>query len=136
MARCPFFFAMLWLTVQAWAQTSPNSGQITGIVKDPDQAVVVGAQVVLTNQQTKGKVSAQTDSQGAFLFSSLEPGAYLVEVNSKGFQTLSKEVTVSAGQAVNADFALTIAAAAQNVTVSAGTVENAYRVDTVKPEGP
>ena len=105
-------------------------------MKDPDQAVVVGAQVALTNRQTKGKATAETDSRGAFVFSSVDPGAYLIEVNSKGFQAISKELTVAAGQNVNADFALTLAAAAQSLTVSAGTVENAYRVDTVNPGGP
>ena len=136
MTKVLFAIALFLSTLPAFAQTAADTGQITGVVKDPDQAVVVGAQVVLTNQHTKTKVKAATGSQGVYTFSSLEPGAYVVEVGSKGFQNVSKEVTVGAGQTANSDFALTMAGVAQNVTVSAGTVENAYRVDAVKAGGP
>ena len=57
--------ALLLLAVSALAQTT-NTGQITGVVKDPDQAVVAGSQVVLTNEQTKTRTTATTDSQGAY----------------------------------------------------------------------
>ena len=63
-----------------------DTGQITGVVKDPDQAVVSGSQVTLTNQQTKARTTAVTDSQGAYTFSSLQPGAYVVEADAQGFQ--------------------------------------------------
>jgi len=72
-----------------------------------------------------------------YRFSPLEPGAYVVEVNSKGFQNLSKEGPRFGGvRPANSDFALTMAGVAQNVTVSAAPVENAYRVDTVNPVSP
>ena len=43
---------------------------------------------------------------------------------------------MAAGQTVNFDFALTLAGVSQSVNVSAGTVENAYRVDNVAAGGP
>ena len=55
-------------------------------MKDPDQAAVSGSQVTLTNQQTKAKTTAVTDAQGAYTFPSLQPGAYVVEVDATGFQ--------------------------------------------------
>ena len=42
----------------------------------------------------------------------------------------------AAGQTVNSDFALTLATHVESVNVSAGSVENAYRVDNVKPGSP
>ena len=126
----------LLLTVSALAQTATDTGQITGLVKDPDQAVVSGSQVILTNQQTKAKTTAVTDSRGAYTFPSLQPGAYIVEIHVPGFKaSLSPELKVTAGQNVAFDFALTLAAATESVTVSA-SVENAYRVDRVDPVGP
>jgi iron complex outermembrane recepter protein len=125
------------LTLPAFAQPVPDTGQISGVVKDPDQALVSGSRVVVTNQQTKAKTTAGTDAQGVYTFPSLQPGAYLAEVNAAGFQaSVSPELQVAAGQTVNFDFSLTLAGVAQSVTVSAGTVENAYRVDNVAPGGP
>ena len=99
--------------------------------------MVSGSQVILTNQQTKAKATAVTDSQGAYTFPSLQPGAYVVEVDATGFKaSVSPELKVAAGQTVNFDFALTLAGVAQSVNVSAGTVENAYRVDNVAAGGP
>ena len=120
------------------ARSSPaDTGQITGVVKDPDQAAVAGSQVTLTNQQTKAKATAVTDSQGAYTFPSLQPGAYMVEADATDFKaSVSPELKVTAGQTVNFDFALTLAGVAQSVNVSAGTVENAYRVDNVAAGGP
>ncbi len=120
----------------AFAQSSPDTGQIAGVVKDPDQAAVSGSQVTLTNQQTKIKTTTITDSQGAYTFPSLQPGAYVVEVDPKGFNpSRSSELNVLAGQTVTFDFALTLAGVTQTVNVSADA-DNAYRVDTVAAGGP
>jgi iron complex outermembrane recepter protein len=114
-----------------------DMGQIKGVVRDPDQAFVSGSPVILTNQQSKAKVNAATDGQGAYAFPSLQPGTYTVEVDAANFKTsVSPELKVAAGQTVTFDFALTLAGVAQSVSVSAGTVENAYRVDNVAAGGP
>jgi iron complex outermembrane receptor protein len=129
--------AALLIVLPALAQTSADTGRITGVVKDPDQSVVSGSQVILTNQQTKARVTAVTDGQGAYTFPSVQAGAWVVEVDAAGFQPgTSPELKVAAGQTVNYDFSLTLAGTAQSVTVSAGTVENAYRVDNVAHGGP
>jgi len=127
----------LLATFSAFAQTAADTGQITGVVKDPDLAVVSGSQVILTNQQTKVKTATVTDDQGVYRFPSLQPGAYLVEAGAKGFkESVSSELKVAAGQMVNFDFALTLAGITQSVDVSAGAVENAYRVDNLNTGGP
>jgi iron complex outermembrane receptor protein len=127
----------LLLFLQAFAQNSADPGQLTGVVKDPDQALVAGSEVTLTNQQTKSKTKAVTDSSGAYAFPSLQPGSYVVEVDASNFKaSVSPELKVAAGQTVTFDFSLTLAGVSQSVSVSAGTVENAYRVDNVAPGGP
>jgi iron complex outermembrane receptor protein len=116
---------------------SPGAGQISGVVKDPAQAVVPDAQIGLRNQQTAQTSTVMTDDQGAYTFRDLAPGTYVVEARAKGFQASSSPaLKVDAGQAVKYDFALVVAGITQNVEVSAGTVENAYRVDTVAAGGP
>src|SRR5580704_8764533 len=89
--------ASLLLALPALAQTAADTGQIMGVVKDPDQAVVSGSQVTLTNEQTKAKTTAVTDGQGAYVFPSLQPGAYTIEVDAKGFKPgISAELNVVA----------------------------------------
>lgn len=129
-------FPALLLVVGGCAQPA-ETGQISGVVKDPSQGAVGGAQVTLTNRQTNARTSTVTDAQGAYAFRSLSPGDYTVEAGATGFNTTaSNDLKVGAGQSVAYDAALTLAGVAQSVTVSAGTVENAYRVDTVAAGGP
>jgi len=118
-------------------QSGADLGQIIGVVTDPDQAVISAAHVTLTSQQTKMKATVVTDAQGAYAFRSLPSGNYLIEADASGFKpSISMEIRVAAGQSVTLDIALTLAGIAQSVTVSAGTVENAYRVDNVQAGGP
>jgi iron complex outermembrane receptor protein len=143
-SRCPAVLsrrtislaAALLLALSAFAQNAANTGEIRGVVRDPDQAMVPNCPVTLTNQQTKLKTMAVADAQGAYSFQ-VRPGTYAVEADASGFQTIvSPELKVEAGQSVKFDFALTISGVMQSVNVSAGTVENAYRVDDVAPGGP
>src|ERR1035441_5961717 len=127
----------LFVTLCAFAQTASTPARITGVVKDPNQAVLPGIQVVLTNVQTKVKLTAVTNSQGDYSFSAMGAGTYVVEIDAKGFKpSASSRLTVAAGQAINSDFVLALAGNTESVTVSAGSVENAYRVDTVMPGSP
>jgi len=129
--------AFLLLTFAAIAQTPGGTGQITGVVKDPDQALVAGSRVILTDRQTKARTTAVTDGQGAYTFPSLQPGVYVVGIDAQGFQpSVSTELKVASGQTVNFDFSLKLASTAATMSVSAGTVENSYRVDNVAPGGP
>jgi len=125
----------LLLALSATAQDV--AAQIMGVLRDPDQAVVSGAPVTLTNQQTKAKSTAVSDSRGIYRFLSLQPGAYVVEADVKGFKTAtSPELKVAAGQTSRFDFALTLAGATYTVDVTAANSENAYRVDNVDAGGP
>jgi iron complex outermembrane receptor protein len=127
----------LLITLSGLAQTRSDTGQITGVVKDPTQALVPGSQITLTNPRTASTIVAITDDQGVYRFESVPSGTYLVKADARGFQaSISPALNVSAGQTVTFDFALTIAGTVQTVDVSTGTVENAYRVNTVASGGP
>jgi len=106
-----------------WAQVPTESGQITGLVKDPAQAVISGAQVTLTNQQTRAKTTAVSDGQGVYRFTSVQPGGYIVSTDVKGFKPIvSPELKVVPGQTVNFDFALLLAGATDTLNVTAASV--------------
>ncbi len=134
-----FLLFVLLLAIAALpsvAQTTSTTGQISGVVKDSDQAALAGAHVTVTNSVTKVKAAADSDSQGAYSFSSLPPGNYVVEADVNGFKHVaSGELNVAAGQSVSADLVLVPAGNELSVNVSADS-QNAYRVDNVAPGGP
>ncbi len=136
---------MLLAVEQAIAQTggaanpttTSNIGRLTGIVKDPKQAVIPGAQVTVTNQQTNAKQVAVTNGQGEYLFRSLPAGKYVVAVNAQGFKAASNgTVAVQTGQTSTLNFQLSMGQVSQTVSVTEGAPENAYRVENVQPGGP
>jgi iron complex outermembrane receptor protein len=121
------------------ANSSGQTGlrQISGVITDPNSGVVAQATVSLIDASNHTVMTGTTNSEGAYVFSGLAPGAYAVEVNAKGFKVATAKVVVGAGQnAVSQNFTLSIEQNTENVIVSAGSFENAYRVDNLKPATP
>ncbi len=128
--------ALLLLSLAALGQTAAETGQVRGVVKDPLEAVVHGAQVTLTDQRTKGAVAVATDSQGSYVFRSVPPATYVVEVYLAGFKnSVSRPLKVGAGETVSLNVSLALVEIGDTVTVLADA-ENAYRVEAVAVGGP
>jgi len=64
---------------------SAGTGGISGVVTDPQGAVIVGVQVVAISA-SKQKYTATTDTTGSFSFPSLPVGTYRLEFTIQGFQ--------------------------------------------------
>ena len=64
-----------------------TAGSISGVVQDPQGAVVPGAKVTLTNE-AQGAAGPQIASspEGTFVFSPVLPGRYTITVESAGFK--------------------------------------------------
>ena len=132
----PVLLLLTFPALSSLAQTTTSTGQISGVVKDSDQAAVAGAHVTVTNSVTKVKTEADTDSQGAYSFPSLPAGSYVVEADAQGFKhSASSQLSVAEGQSINADLVLVPAGNTVSVNVAADS-QNAYRVDKVAPGGP
>ena len=71
-------------TVFAFAQ-SPTTGRIAGAVKDPNGAVIVGAEVTVTSLATAEERKVTTDAEGNYAVPLLSPGTYRVSVTASGF---------------------------------------------------
>lgn len=99
---------------------SQPAGVISGTIKDPNGAVVAGANVSLLNAQQLVLQVVMSDAGGAFRFENVAAGSYVVEVSQAGFSTLAKAVQIDSG-AVNLDLILQINSPNVNVTVTAET---------------
>jgi iron complex outermembrane receptor protein len=129
-------FALFLSSLSAVAQDVAQVGQIAGTIKDPSGAMVAGANVVLKDLQGGVKATVASDGAGVYLFPSVQPGSYVVEIDVKDFKhVVSSSLEVAAGRAVTFDCSVSLAERSERVTVSAN-VENAYRVDSVSTGGP
>jgi|HubBroStandDraft_6_1064221.scaffolds.fasta_scaffold01328_2 hypothetical protein len=108
--------AFLSLTEVARAQYRTS---IQGIVTDPSGAVVSGATVTLTNNETNQTLQATTTDAGAYTFNALLPSTYTIAVEKPGFQRkVLDHVQVIAEQANAVNVELAVGEASQTVTVS------------------
>ena len=62
------------LTATVLPSGAAETGQVTGTVKDPAQAVIAGANVALKDLQGRVKATAISDANGVYAFASVEPG--------------------------------------------------------------
>src|SRR6267143_6329265 len=71
-------------TASALAQTQ-TTGRIAGTVKDQKGALIVGAEVKVTNENTGEARQTTTTEQGSYSVSLLPPGNYQVTIVARGF---------------------------------------------------
>src|SRR5438876_8884219 len=97
-----------------------NTGSLTGLVTDPQGAVVPGAVVKVKNQATNVETSVTSDSSGYYTFPTLPVGAYTVAVERQGFKkAVQEKVELEVGQKARLDFALEVGAVSESVVVAA-----------------
>ncbi len=101
----------------AWAQTT---GTIRGTVKDPSGAVVVGAKVTATLQETKVTRTVAADDSGAYQFAALPVGHYTIEVEVSGFKKyLQTDIELTLGHVVIVDAIMQLGAVTEEITTTA-----------------
>jgi hypothetical protein len=109
--------ALLLTAVVALGQTS--RGTVTGIVYDPQSAVVPGAKVELSNLQSGVKRSTVANEAGLYRFDAVDPGEYTIAVAASGFKTLVVRSGVQAGQVLSKDARLEVGEARVIIEVQA-----------------
>src|ERR1039458_1526569 len=101
------FLAFGLVSTALFAQT--DRGVLTGTVKDASGAVVVGAQVTVTQASTNTRFKTNSTSTGDFTVPSMPVGTYQVRVENTGFKTyLNNNITVAAGSTVDLNIALEV----------------------------
>src|SRR5690348_8299684 len=120
----PLVIVMLLLATGLVVGQAIVTGSISGIVLDPQGAVVAGAEVRATQMETN-RVFATTSSNGGVIeLPSLPPGTYKVTVNAKGFAAYNAQNVIVA---VGKDSAL------GSVRLNVGTSSETVTVEGAAP---
>jgi hypothetical protein len=77
------------------------TSSITGVIVDPQNAVLSGVSLTLTDTKTGIARTIRSDAQGKFTFSLLPPGSYTISFRKSGALTSPQDVTVTAGATTN-----------------------------------
>ena len=108
-------------------------GTVRGVVHDPQHRPVADAAVKLKSATSDWTQTAQTDQDGAFLFTAVPVGDYQVTVTRSGFADEQETVTVVSASSPTLHFQLKIASVNQSATVLAEGQEEVANVDSVTP---
>ena len=124
--------ALLFICLCTLVQAQAPIGTLEGQIIDPASALVSNAEVSVHNAQTGLSRTVLSSRQGAFHFSDLPIGAYLLEVKAQGFAPYSvSSIRIDIGQVVSWPVQLQIATGHTEVSVSG----QAVTVDTSQTLG-
>ena len=112
---------LLGLMLAAAAPAAPQTtlAAVLGTVTDAQKAVLPGATVTATNQETHAQATAVTGANGRFRLSALRPGIYEIRAELSGFAPRVRSgVQLFVGAEVTIDFEMGVAGVRESVTVT------------------
>src|SRR5262245_3238114 len=105
----------IMISQEAMAQTA--NGVIKGTVFDASKAVVPGAQVTITNQNTNVSSKTPTNEAGIYYVGAVQPGPYTIGVEVTGFKKWEGKIDLQVGQTAVVDVALELGSPESTVEV-------------------
>src|SRR5262245_25918675 len=94
---------------------------LTGIVKDPQDALIPHATVTITNLATNVVAKVLTNDEGTYLALNLLPGEYLVQIEATGVQKFEQTIALAIGTRARLDVSLPLGNVGEMITVAGVT---------------
>lgn len=116
----PILLLALWASFSELSAQSV-SGRISGTIVDPQNAVIVGAEVVMVNEGTGERQTRSSNEAGVFSFPSLPPGSYTIRATQTGFVPKERK-----GLALSADGSISLG----SIALAIGAVTDSVQVET------
>jgi hypothetical protein len=96
-----------------------QTGTITGLVTDEQDAVLPGVTVTLTGASLIRAQTMITNERGLYTFIALPPGTYLVKFEMQGFASVERaDIPVRVAEVSTVSQTLRVASVAENITVT------------------
>jgi Carboxypeptidase regulatory-like domain/TonB dependent receptor/TonB-dependent Receptor Plug Domain len=98
---------------------SQTTGRIAGTVKDPNGAIIVGAEVTVKSLATSEERKVTTGAEGNYAVMLLSPGTYLMSVTAHGFKRAEIEsVRVVITETTTVDVSLEVGNISEQAVIS------------------
>lgn len=108
----------IFLVTPEAAWTQANTATFYGSVTDPTGAMIPGANVKLTKQDTQETLAKTANTSGDFAFTFVPVGVYTLSIDAQGFKSFSSSgITLTGGQQVRQTFTLELGAVTETVRV-------------------
>ena len=121
------------LNSDKWSQIDLSTlepGQVGGVIVDPNGAVVVRAEVTVTNLQTGVTLTTRSDDDGHWRIQGVQPGAVKVVISSPGFKIAQTDLNLQASKAASIGTTLEVGQVSETVAITAdGADINSRRID-------
>ncbi|MDT8070818.1 MAG: M1 family aminopeptidase [Terriglobia bacterium] len=101
-----------------------HAATISGTVKDPKGAVIVGAKVEISGGDLAQPILLTTDAVGHFVSPDLKPGKYTVRVTQPGFEPREEAVDANAASELHLTLAIATKETKLSITGAPGTYAN------------
>src|SRR5262245_6236375 len=117
--------AILTLCITCFPTVYPASAQtglasVRGQVTDISGAVIVGAEVEITNVDTNEAAARTTDEAGLYTVPSLRPGRYFLRARKTGFKTVTvSQFSLNVGDNFERNIMLEVGDVSESITVTA-----------------
>jgi hypothetical protein len=108
----------LIMMIEAFAQSPANSLPVSGVVLDPNRAVITEAKVILRRDGERSEQVATTNQKGEFHFSRLASGRYEIKVQKDGFKPTVTQLTIGQQAPAPLQIVLPIAEVHEEVVVA------------------
>jgi hypothetical protein len=97
-----------------------DTGSLSGIVTDPNGAVIANAKLTIKNDQTGRQLVTATSEAGVYVFPNLVAGPYTLTALQPGFKTLNRsEIVIAVASRLVLDLQLEVGDVMQSVEVTA-----------------
>ncbi len=116
-----FVAGVFAFTILAAAEMSMAQGvaNLSGVIKDPNGAVVAGVGINARNVATGQTRDAESNDQGRYTFPNLTIGRYEIIASHAGFKKTITTVDLTVGQEAELNFALEPGGVSETVIVEA-----------------
>ena len=122
------FLALSLFSISPLAAQAVSS--ISGDLTDPSGAVVRGARITLTNEESGAARKAQTNNSGHYAFLQLPPGSYEIRAEKGGFKSaVQRGISLAVSQAATVNISLLVGPASEQITVTEDAPVVANTVD-------
>jgi hypothetical protein len=113
--RLPVFIHLAAVSM-AFSQTA----ELSGIVRDPSQALVPRALVTILNEDTNAERTSSTNNDGEYTVAFVAPGWYTISVQAQGFRPARRSnLKLDVSEIARLDFVLELPAVGESVSVPA-----------------